>query len=107
MSHGTQKEKFQLAVRAGNHDEVAQYIPRGAANPAWKHDISAVASLSLLCTLLLLALIGHIQIAELLLDHGWNVEAKEDMDGVRPLHFAAGNGQSGWPQAYAAPPRCR
>ena len=39
MSHGTQKEKFQLAVRAGNHDEVAQYIPRGA-NPAQKHDIS-------------------------------------------------------------------
>ena len=101
MSHGTQKEKFQLAVRAGNHDEVARYIPRGA-NPAWKHDISGFSVSALHAA----ALIGHIQIAELLLDHGWNVEAKEDMDGVRPLHFAAGNGQSGWPQAYAAPPRC-
>ena len=49
----TQKRKYQLAVRAGNHDEVARYISRGA-NPAWKHDISAVASLSLLCTLLLI-----------------------------------------------------
>ena len=80
----TQKQKFLHAVNAGNHDEVARYISRGA-NPAWKYGPRNFSALHGA------ALNGHVQIAELLLDHGWDL-ALVDTGGCRPLHFAAGEG---------------
>ena len=80
-----QKGNFQVAVSAGNHDEVARYISRGA-NPAWKHGgLSALHGA---------ARNGHVRTAELLLDYGWDLEAVADAgaNGCRPLHFAAGEG---------------
>ena len=80
-----QKGNFQLAVSAGNHDEVARYISRGAANPAWKHGgLSALH-----CA----ARNGHVRTAELLLDYGWDLEAVDaGAGGWRPLNFAANEG---------------
>ena len=64
----------------------ARYISRGA-NPAWKHDIGGFSVSALHGA----AHIGHIQIAELLLDHGWDLDVV-DTGGGRPLHLAAMKG---------------
>ena len=57
---------------------------RGDANPAWRYGIGGSA-------LHLAAGFGHVRVAEVLLDRGWDIEAKSDY-GWRPLHYAAVEG---------------
>ena len=98
---------------------VARYISRGRANPAWKVG-SGMSALDQA------AYLGHVRIAELLLDNGWDLEARNDLGG-RPLHVTllryckelpcaddpvpggqgSDAGLSGQSEGYTAPPRCR
>ena len=89
MSDDYRKRKFFAAVLNGRHGEVARYISRGRANPAWKHG-EVGSGMSALDHA---AYLGHVRIAELLLDNGWDWEARNYLGG-RPLHCcaAAGNG---------------
>ena len=86
MSDDIQKREFQVAVISGRYDEVARLISRGGGDPAWSYGDYGDYGLS---ALHLAAIHGHVRVAEVLLDHGWDIEAKNDK-GVRPLHFAAG-----------------
>ena len=81
MGNDYRKRKFFDAVLNGRHGEVARYISRGRANPAWKVG-SGMSALDQA------AYLGHVRIAELLLDNGWDLEARNDLGG-RPLHCCA------------------
>ena len=76
--------KFVHAVSTGNHAEVAHCISRGA-NPALKYGAGNFSALHHAAGL------GHVRIAKLLLDHGWDVEDVAE-SSWRPLHYAACNG---------------
>ena len=78
--------KLFYAAQAGRYDEVAGCISRGA-DPAWTHHNGWSA-------LHEAALGGNVQVAELLLDHGWDMEARDmrTLTGDRPLHSAAEEG---------------
>ena len=73
--------KFIHAVCTEEHDEVARCISSGGANPALKHDVGGLSALHHA------ALRGHVRVAEVLLDRGWDLEARNDA-GMRPLHCA-------------------
>ena len=66
------------AASGGRYDEVAACISRGA-DPAWTHRDCWSA-------LHQAAQHGHVQVARLLLDHGWHTEGRSE---TRPLHWAA------------------
>ena len=74
--------QFLYAVQSGRHDEVARCISRGGAatGPAWRYDYGYSA-------LHLAADRGHVRVAEVLLDRGWDLGARNDA-GKRPLHHS-------------------
>ena len=81
MSDDYRKRKFFAAVLNGRHGEVARYISRGRANPAWKVGCGMSA-------LDHAAYLGHVRIAELLLDNGWDLEARNDLGYCKELPCA-------------------
>ena len=71
--------KLYWAAWHGKYDEVAGYISRGA-DPAWTYRSDSALHIA--------AENGRVQVVGLLLDHGWDKEARNDW-GRRPLHLAA------------------
>ena len=75
---------YKVAAGAGKYEEVAVYISVGA-DPAWT-DYDGSSALHWVAS------DGLVNIARLLLDHGWDLEARSSA-GRRPLHYAAEYGQ--------------
>ena len=63
----------------GDYDQVSALISRGA-DPAWTYRSDSALHIA--------AENGRVQVVGLLLDHGWDKEARNDW-GRRPLHLAA------------------
>ena len=78
MSDNVDRALFS-AARDGRYEETAACIARGA-DPTW--------TLQGRSALHWTARDGHVQVVELLLDHGWDLEARTSA-GQRPLHEAA------------------
>ena len=75
---------YKVAAGEGKYEEVAVYISVGA-DPAWT-DYDGSSALHWVAS------DGLVNIARLLLDHGWDLEARSSA-GRRPLHSAAEYGQ--------------
>ena len=80
-----------LAAKDGRYEEAAACIAR--ADPTW--------TLQGRSALHWTARDGHVRVAELLLDHGWDLEARTSA-GQRPLHEAARCGRVEVMQLLAA-----
>ena len=90
--------------------DMARWLPwSGRANPAWKvgSGMSALDHATY---------IGHERIAELLLDNGWDLEARNDLGYCKELPCAydpvpggqgSDAGLSGYLQEYTTPLCCR
>ena len=78
-------EKLYWAAEDENYEEAAACIARGA-DPAWTNNDGWTA-------LHAAASSGSVQVAGLLLDHGWDKDARTTYKGWRPLHWAAGAGR--------------
>ena len=76
--------KLYHAAWDGRYDEVAGLISCGA-DPAWTHSYGWSA-------LHTAASNGHVRVARLLLDNGWDLEARNRW-GIRPLHRASEDGR--------------
>ena len=76
--------KLYEAAEDGRYDEVAAYISRGA-DPTWTNGIYVRTALHRA------AWNGHVRVAGLLLDHGWNLKARNSV-GWQPFHSAAAGG---------------
>ena len=90
MSDNVDRALFS-AARDGRYDEAAACIAR--ADPTW--------TLQGRSALHWTARDGHVRVAELLLDHGWDLEARTSA-GQRPLHEAARCGRVEVMQLLAA-----
>ena len=77
--------KLYEAAEDGRYDEVAAYISRGA-DPTWTN-----GSIYVRTALHRAAWNGHVRVAGLLLDHGWNLKARNSV-GWQPFHSAAAGG---------------
>ena len=84
-------EKLWEAAKDGRYEEAAACIAR--ADPTW--------TLQGRSALHWTARDGHVRVAELLLDHGWDLEARTSA-GQRPLHEAARCGRVEVMQLLAA-----
>ena len=84
MDEDEVNKKLYKAASDGNCEEVSACISRGAS-PQWTGNggLSALHEA---------ALHGHVPVARLLLDHGWELDRASDV-GETPLHLAALMGQ--------------